>query len=371
MKIGVAKEIKDKEHRIALTPEGARRLAGSGHEVRVEGGAGTGSGFSDEEYTAVGAKITDAATAWNADLVLKVKEPMPSEYRYLQGQIVFTYFHLAGVPRTLTEALLGSGTTAIAYETVEDSTGRLPLLAPMSAIAGNMATLMGAYYLARFNHGRGVQLGRVMGEPHGKVVIIGDGVVGRHAAATAVGMGATVHIAGEFAEREAELKREVSPDLHYLISTPDTIAREIRDADLLVGAILLHGAKAPHVVTESMVRNMLNGAVVVDVSIDQGGCIETSRPTSHSDPVYERHGVIHYCVTNMPGAYPRTSTIALENATFPYVSRLADQGLGGVASDPGFLRGLNTYQGYITCEPVAEALDMGTRYRALTEFSFH
>lgn len=370
MKIGVAKEIKDKESRIALTPEGARRLASAGHEVRVECGAGVGSGFPDEEYVSAGAKITDTSTAWDSDIVLKVKEPMPSEYGHLQGQIVFTYFHLAGVPRALTEALLRSSTTAIAYETVEDSSGRLPLLAPMSAIAGNMATLMGAYYLARFNRGRGVQLGRIMGEPHGKVVIIGDGVVGRHAAATAAGLGATVHVAGEFADRESKLKREVSPDLHFLISTPETIAREIRDTDLLVGAVLVHGAKAPHVVTESMVREMPTGAVIVDVSIDQGGCIETSRPTSHSDPVYERHGVIHYCVTNMPGAYPRTSTIALGNATFPYVSRLADQGLGGVASDPGFLRGLNTYRGYITCEPVAEALDMKPRYHPVTDFSF-
>jgi len=370
MKIGVVKEIKDKENRIALTPQSTGGLVGAGHVVRVESGAGNGSGFTDEEYVSAGAEIADTAATWDVDLVLKVKEPMPPEHRYLQGQIVFTYFHLAGVPRALTEALLRSGTTAIAYETVEDDAGRLPLLAPMSAIAGNMASLMGAYYLARFNRGRGVQLGRVLGEPHGKVVIIGDGVVGRHAAATASGMGATVYVAGEFAEREAELKRDVSADLHFLVSTREAIAREIRDADLLVGAVLLHGAKAPHVVTEPMVRDMPNGAVIVDVSIDQGGCIETSRPTSHSDPVYERHDVIHYCVTNMPGAYPRTSTIALGNATFPYVSRLADEGLPGVASDPGFLRGLNTYQGHITCKPVADALDMPERYRPTTDFSF-
>lgn len=369
MKIGVAKEIKDKENRIALTPQGAGRLTAAGHNVRIERGAGTGSGFPDEEYAVTGAKVTDTETAWDSDLVLKVKEPMPQEYDFLRGQIVFTYFHLAGVPGALTEALLRSGTTAIAYETVEDSSGKLPLLAPMSAIAGNMASLMGAYYLAGFNRGRGVQLGRVLGEPHGKVVIIGDGVVGRHAAATAAGMGATVCVAGEFAGREADLRREVPADVRFVVSSPETIALEIVDTDLLVGAVLLHGAKAPHVVSEDMVRDMPRGSVIVDVSIDQGGCIATSRPTSHSDPVYERHGVIHYCVTNMPGAYPRTSTIALDNATFPYVSRLAGAGLAALKSDPGFLRGLNTFDGYITCEPVANALDMEDSYRPASELS--
>jgi len=324
MKIGVVKEIKEEEYRVALTPDGASALIGHGHAVLVEEGAGLGSGFADEAYRAAGATLCDTAQAWNTDLVMKVKEPLAAEYVWLGEQIVFTYFHLAGVARRLTETLLARGTTAIAYETLEDEAGRLPLLAPMSAVAGNMATSMGSYYLARFNGGKGVQLGCVLGSCHGKVVVIGDGVVGRHAARVADSMGAAVFLAGRKPEREPQLKKAISPRMQFFLSTPDRIGRHLEEADLVIGAVLRHGAKAPHVVTEPMVKAMQPGSVAVDVSIDQGGCIETSRPTSHGAPVYERFGVIHYCVANMPGAYPRTSTLALTTATLPYALQLAD-----------------------------------------------
>ncbi len=363
MKIGVVKEIKEEEYRVALTPAGASALIDRGHAVLVERGAGFGSGFADEEYHDVGAIICGTAQAWNTDMVMKVKEPMESEYAYLGGQIVFTYFHLAGVVGSLTETLLARGTTAIAYETLEDEAGRLPLLAPMSAVAGNMATLMGSYYLAGFNHGKGVQLGCILGSCHGKVVVIGDGVVGQHAARVADSMGASVFLAGRKPEREPQLKKKISDKIHFFLSTPDRIGRHLKEADLVIGAVLRHGAKAPHVVTEQMVKSMQPGSVVVDVSIDQGGCIETSRPTSHIAPVYERFGVIHYCVTNMPGAYPRTATIALTTATLRYAMRLADQGLAVLQDDEGFKKAVNICQGYVTCRPVAEGLDLIDRYR--------
>ena len=363
MKIGVVKEIKEEEYRMALTPAGASALINHGHAVLVEEGAGLGSGFADEEYRGAGATICDTAQAWNTDMVMKVKEPMESEYTYLGGQIVFTYFHLAGVARSLTETLLARGTTAIAYETLEDEVGRLPLLAPMSAVAGNMATLVGSYYLARFNRGKGVQLGCVLGSCHGKVVVIGDGVVGQHAARVADSMGASVFLAGRKPEREPQLKRSVSDRIHFFLSSPDQIGRHLKEADLVVGAVLRHGAKTPHVVTEQMVKSMQPGSVIVDVSIDQGGCIETSRPTSHLAPVYEQFGVIHYCVTNMPGAYPRTATIALTTATLPYAMRLANQGLPALKDDDGFRKAVNTCQEYVTCRAVAEGLDLMDRYK--------
>ena len=251
----------------------------------------------------------------------------------------------------------------MAYETVEDEHGRLPLLAPMSAVAGNMAAMMGAYYLARFNRGKGVLLGRVQGRSHGKVVVVGDGVVGRHAGASAAGLGARVFVCGRHPERAEGLRRAVSPDMVFVQSMPEQIARHVKDADLVVGAVLRRGARAPHVVSEAMVRSMEPGSVIVDVSIDQGGCVETSRPTSHSDPVYLSHGIIHYCVTNMPGAYPRTSTIALTDATLPYIAQLAGQGIGALRQDAGFGRGANTYRGHLTCEAVAGDLGMRDRYR--------
>jgi alanine dehydrogenase len=364
MRIGVVKEIKDKENRVSLTPVGAKALSGTGHEVLIQEGAGNGSCFTDEEYLLAGAKIVSLAEAWQADLVLKVKEPIASEFTYLDKQILFTYLHLAGVTRNLTAALLAGRTTAIAYETVEDANGKLPLLAPMSAVAGNMAVTMGSYYLARFNGGKGVQLGSVLGQRSGKVVILGDGVVGQHAAAVANGMGANVYIAGRHPKRREMLQKEIGPDLHFFLSEREQIAHHLQDADLIVGAVLLPGAKAPHLVTTDMVQRMQPGSVIVDVSIDQGGCIETSRPTTHSDPVYEKHGIIHYCVTNMPGAYPCTSTQALTAATLPYVMKLADNGLDALRQDAGFAQGMNTWQGYITRKEIAAALDMEGRFKA-------
>ena len=326
-----------------------------------------GVGFLDQAYVNAGARIVSVDAAWDTEMVVKVKEPLESEYKFLGDQILFTYLHLAGVTKALTETLLTKKTTAVAYETVEGRHGRLPLLAPMSAVAGNMATLMGSYYLAKFNNGKGVQLGTVLDQQHGKVVIIGDGVVGLHAAKVAVGMGAEVYLFGKHSEREAQLKKDISTKLKFVISQPESIARHVQDADLVVGAVLLHGAKAPHVVSENMVRRMQRGSVIVDVSIDQGGCIETSHPTSHSQPVFEKHGVIHYCVTNMPGAYPKTSTTALNSATLPYTLKLADKGIQALRENSELARGLNTYHGYITYQPVAESLDLMMYYRAFTD----
>ena len=365
MRIGVVKEIKDKENRVALTPEGAKKLAAAGHVILVEDNAGLNSGFSNEEYKNGGAKIVDAETAWSADLVVKVKEPLEQEYKFLKNQIVFTYFHLAGVTKTLTEALLKNNTTAIAYETVEDGYNRLPLLAPMSAVAGNMAVQVGSYYLAKFNNGKGTLIGEVLGHFYGKVVIIGDGVVGRHAAKTSYGMGANVYLFGRHEERMDNLREFIGRKAHVFLSTPENISEHIKDADLVIGAVLLPGAKAPYVIAEKMVKTMQPGSVIVDVSIDQGGCIETSKPTTHSNPVFVKHGVTHYCVTNMPGAYPRTSTIALTAATLPYILKLAEKGINALKEDKGFAKGLNTYNGCITYKPVADALGMMDRFREL------
>jgi alanine dehydrogenase len=363
MKIGIPREIKDQEGRVAMTPAGVRRLVEAGHEVLVESGAGQGAGFSDQEYIEAGARLCMAEQAWDRELVLKVKEPLPSEYEFLRAQMLFTYLHLAAAPRDLTETLLQRNTTAIAYETLEDGSGLLPLLAPMSAIAGNMAALMGAYYLARSHGGSGVQLGQVLGVHHGRVFIIGDGVVARHAASSAYGLGADVVVAGLDPHKGERMRREIGERLEFVISTPASIAQYAREADLLVGAVLRHGARAEYVVSESVVKTMRPGSVIVDVSIDQGGCVETSRPTSHSSPVYEAHGVIHYCVTNMPGAYPRTSTHALSEAVLPYALRLAGQGLQALRDDAGFGKALNTYQGNLTSRPVAESLGMLEQYR--------
>ena len=363
MQIGVITEIKDQEHRVALTPTGAAALSQAGHTVLVQAGAGCGAGFADAHYRDVGARIVAVAQAWEADLVLKVKEPLAAEYSYLREQILFTYLHLAGVSQALTEALLRQKTTAVAYETVEDTQGRLPLLAPMSAIAGNMAITIGSYYLAAYNHGKGVQLGSVLGTRYGTVVILGDGVVGQHAASTAYGMGAQVLLGGRDHRREAQLKRDITPALGFFATTTANLSQVLPKADLVVGAVLVRAAKAPHLVTEAMVQRMQPGSVIVDVSIDQGGCVATSRPTSHSDPVFEQHGVIHYCVPNMPGAYPATATMALTTATLPYVLHLADQGLDALRADPGFGKGVNTYQGSVTSQPVAETLGLLAQYQ--------
>ena len=365
--IGVIKEIKNNEHRVALTPEGANVLVQAGHRVLVQYNAGEGSGFSDTDYQAAGCQTVALEDAWDAELVLKVKEPLTSEYGYLKQQILFTFLHLAGVSPHLTQRLLDAGTTAVAYGTVKDPQGKLPLLAPMSAVAGNMAVTIGNYYLARPNQGKGMLLGSVLGKHYGKVAILGDGVVGRHAASTAIGMGANTVIFSRHQERTAELQRSISDKLRVALSTPEIIAEELRDTDLLIGAVLHPGGRAPHLVTEKMVASMEPGSVIVDVSIDQGGCIETSRPTSHGKPVFSAHGVTHYCVTNMPGAYPRTSTIALTNATLDYVLSLAEGGISALRSDPYFAEGLNTYRGYITNYPVAESLEMLSKFKAFEE----
>ena len=364
MDIGIPTEIKDNENRVALTPAGAAALVADGHRVYVQRGAGVGSGFSDEEYAAAGATLTDAAGAWGCELVVKVKEPLPAEYGYLRGQLLFTYLHLAGVTPSLTEALLDSRTTAIGYETVRDASGHLPLLAPMSAIAGNMAVAVGAWYLAKPHGGIGVQLGRVLGEGHGRVLVIGDGVVGSHAAASAAALGAAVIVYGIDPARGQALRQQV-PQADWRRSTPDAIAAELPQADLLIGAVLLPGARAPHLVSAAQVRQMRPGTVIVDVSIDQGGCIETARPTSHSDPVYRVDGVIHYCVTNMPGAYPRTATLALTQATLPYLKQLATGGRRALRENPALGAGVNTCDGFVICPAVAEALGLQARYHPL------
>jgi len=355
MRVGVVKELKVREKRVALTPQGTAALVAHQHQVFIEQDAGLGSGFSDGDYRQAGGQIVSTAQAWASDLVLKVKEPEASEYAYFKRQIVFTYLHLAGAPPALTQALLTSGTTAIAYETVEDASGHLPLLAPMSAVAGSMAVTIGNYYLAGFNGGKGMLLAQLFDERFGKVLVIGDGVVGLHAARLADSLGAAVYLCGRYPERQNELKAFVSNRLNFVVSTPENIAAELADTDLLIGAVLQRGGRAPHLVTEAMVKNMQPGSVIVDVSIDQGGCIETMRATTHDDPVFEKHGVIHYGVTNMPGAYPRLSTMAMTQATLPYVLKLADRGLAALQDDAGFARGLNTHEGKITCEAVAQA----------------
>jgi alanine dehydrogenase len=368
MRIGVPRETKDNESRVGLTPHGVGALRARGHEVVVERGAGSGCGFPDADYTAAGAALGNTAQAWDRDLVIKVKEPLEPEYPQLRGQIVFTYLHLAGAPLRLTEALVASRTTAIAYETIEDSRGGLPLLAPMSAVAGAMAPIVGAYYLAKFNGGRGTLLASVLGGAHGKVVIVGDGVVGRHACDAASGLGAAVVVLGVTPQRAKEFERP-GARIRYLSSTEQNLMQELPDTDVLIGGVLRRGARAPHVVTEQMVKRMPQGSVIVDVSIDQGGCVETSRPTSHSHPVFVAHGVTHYCVTNMPGAYPRTSTLALTEATLPYALKLADRGMAATADDSGFAKGVNTHAGRITYRAVADALGLAAQYtdfRAVT-----
>lgn len=367
MDIGVVKEIKNQEYRVALTPHHVLELTQSGHKVLVENNAGIGSGFSNDDYRSAGAELCGTAQTWDVDLVLKVKEPLAEEYTFLQGQMLFTFLHLAGADPVLTKTLLDSKTSALAYETLEDEHGHLPLLAPMSAIAGNMATQVGSYYLARTYGGKGVQLGRVLGSGHGKVLVIGDGVVGQHAATVACALGAEVTIAGLFPERMTVLKQRIAPQLHCIESTTENINAEIDSTDLVIGAVLCHGQKAPFVISKPMVKAMQSGSVIVDVSIDQGGCIETSRPTSHDHPIFVLHGVIHYCVTNMPGAFPRTSTLALTTTTWPYIERLVAGSMEELKDDPVLLTALNTYRGYVVNAAVAESLGLNARFRHIDE----
>jgi alanine dehydrogenase len=357
MRIGVVKEIKPDEYRVALTPAGARELLQRGHEVLVETGAGVGSAFSDADYEGVGARLTTVEDVWaTADLVLKVKEPLPDEYgRLRDGLVLFTYLHLAADER-LTNALIESGATCIAYETVESDDGRLPLLAPMSEVAGRLSAQAGAHFLEKPRGGRGLLLGGVAGVPPARVVVLGGGMVGYNAAVIALGLGAQVRILDKSVDRLRYLEEILSGRVELVYSSSLEVEKSVLEADLVIGAVLIPGARAPKLVTEEMIAGMKENAVVVDVSIDQGGCFATSRPTTHSDPVYRVGSVTHYCVSNMPGAVPVTSTFALTNVTLPYVEAIADLGVReAVAGDPALARGVNVLDGKLTYEAVAEA----------------
>jgi alanine dehydrogenase len=359
MRVGVPKEIKDHEDRVGLVPSSVAELVHHGHEVLVERGAGMGAGLGDDQYTAAGARIVDGAEeVFQSEMIVKVKEPLAVERKRLRrGQVLFTYLHLAP-DRAQTEDLLKSGVTAIAYETVTSPSGTLPLLTPMSEVAGRLAPQVGAHYLERAAGGRGVLLGGVPGVPPAEVVVLGGGVSGTHAATIALGMGATVFVV----DRSAEVLRRLAaqfPGLRTIFSTRDALGAILRRADLLVGAVLVPGAAAPKLVTREMVASMKPNSVIVDIAIDQGGCCETSKPTSHSNPTYVEEGVIHYCVTNMPGAVARTSTFALNNATLPFALALADKGWRkAIAEDQHLCNGLNVHEGKVTCRPVAEALGL-------------
>ena len=361
MIIGIPKEIKDNEYRVAQTPGGVAMLVQHGHQVLVQAGAGEGSGFSDEEYRQAGAEIvTDAAEVWKrADMILKVKEPLPQEYDYLRpGLLLFTYLHLAADER-LTHELMKRQVTAIAYETVELDDGRLPLLVPMSEVAGRMAVQIGAHYLEKTQGGRGKLLGGIPGVRPADVVIIGGGTVGINAAKIALGMGAHVVIIEKNPDRLRYLDEVLHGNLTTLASNPRNIEDSVRVADLVIGAVLIPGARAPILVSRDLVAKMKPGSVIIDVAVDQGGCVETIRPTTHSHPTYVVDGVIHYGVTNMPGAVPRTSTYGLSNATLPYALMLADLDFEeAVSQNKALARGVNTYKGHITHHAVAEAFGL-------------
>ena len=367
MLIGVPKEVKDHETRVGLVPSGVTALREAGHEVLVQSTAGEGSALTDREYMQAGAAILPKAEeVWRrADLVVKVKEPQPREYGYLRpGLILFTYLHLAPLPE-LTNRMLETKVNGVAYETIHDADGSLPLLTPMSEVAGRMAVQVGAQYLEAPNGGRGVLLGGVPGVAPANCVIIGGGVVGTNAAKIALGMGAHVTIIDQNLNRLRQLDDIFNGQIVTLASNSWTISETLKHADLVVGAVLIPGASAPKVVRREMIANMKRGAVVVDVAIDQGGCFETSRATTHTEPVYFVDGVVHYCVSNMPAAVPHTSTFALTNATFPYLLELANKGLERACTDhPGLREGVNTYNGYVTHAGVAES--QGRQWRELT-----
>jgi alanine dehydrogenase len=363
MKVGLPREIKDNEYRVGMVPAGVDALVKDGAQVLVERGAGDGSGFTDQEYVDAGAVLVETADElWSeADLIVKVKEPVSDEYGRLRpGQIVYGYFHLAPLPE-LTRVLVERQVQSVAYETITNDRGQLPLLTPMSEIAGRMATIVGTYYLQRPRGGRGVLIGGVPGVRPGLVVVIGAGTVGLNATKMAMGLGAQVSVLDVDIERLRYLDDLYFGRIETLMSNPRYVADALRKADLVVGGVLIPGAHAPKVVTREMVANMKPGAVVVDVAVDQGGCCETTRPTTHSNPVYEVAGVLHYCVTNMPGAMPRTSTLALTNVTLPYARKIARVGLAAAVREDRHLRnGINTYDGHVTCRPVAE--DQGLPY---------
>jgi alanine dehydrogenase len=361
MLVGVPKEIKTKEFRVGLVPASVRELVNHGHRVFVESGAGLGIGFGDDAYTAAGAVIAGSAAAVFAavDMIVKVKEPQPAEIELLRpGQVLFTYLHLAA-DKAQTEGLLRSGATCIAYETVTDSRGGLPLLAPMSEVAGRMAVQAAAHYLEKEQGGAGILLGGVPGVRAAKVVILGGGIAGTNAARMAMGMEASVTVIDKSLQRLYEIDLQFGSKLQTLFSTLETIEQEVASADAVIGAVLAAGAAAPKLVRRSVVAQMRPGSVIVDISIDQGGCFETSRPTTHDLPAYIEEGVIHYCVTNMPGAVPRTSAFALNNATLPFVLALADKGWRtALAEDTNLLNGLNIHAGSVTNPAVARDLQL-------------
>jgi alanine dehydrogenase len=357
MRIGVPKEVKDHESRVGIVPAGVKGLVDAGHQVIVQSGAGSLSSMPDSEYKHAGAEIAGtAAEVWSrAEMVVKVKEPIESEFGLLRdGLLLFTFLHLAPLPK-LTEQLLKNNVTGIAYETIRDKHNRLPLLTPMSEVAGRMSVQVGAAYLEKERGGRGVLLGGVPGVPPAQVCIIGGGTVGTNAAKIALGMGALVVLIDLNLDRLRELDDIFNGRLYTVSSNSYNIAKAVKHADLVIGGVLIPGAAAPKLVSKAMVKDMKPGAVIVDVAIDQGGCIETARPTTHSDPAFVVDGVVHYCVTNMPAAVPNTSTLALTNATFPYVMKLAQHGLAAVKCDQGFREGVNTYRGHVTCAGVAES----------------
>jgi alanine dehydrogenase len=367
MRIGVAKEIKPDEHRVALTPAGARELAQKGHEVVVEQGAGEGSALPDAAYEAVGARIASVDDVWGScDLVLKVKEPLAVEFdRLREGLILFTYLHLAA-DEVLTRALLDSGAICIAYETVETDDRQLPLLAPMSEVAGRLATQMGAWALEKAQGGRGILLGGLPGVPPAKVVVLGGGIVGYNAALIAVGMQADVWVLDKSVQRMRDLEMMLDGRITLAMSNQLAIDEAVENADLVIGAVLIPGARAPKLITREMLPALKPGAALVDVAIDQGGCFETSHPTTHSDPVYIVDGIVHYCVSNMPGAVPITSTAGLTNVTLPYVEQIADLGVReAIARSRPLGRGVNVFEGKLTYEAVADA--HGLDYSPLDE----
>lgn len=358
MRIGVPKEIKNNENRVAMTPAGVVNLLKYGHEVRIEKGAGLGSGFTDEDYTAAGALLVDTAKeAWAMEMVMKVKEPLPSEYPYFrEGLILFTYLHLAPEPE-LTKALIDNKVIGIAYETVQLANRALPLLTPMSEVAGRMAPQVGAQFLEKVNGGKGILLSGVPGVQRGTVTIIGGGVAGTNAAKMAIGLGAKVTIIDTNPDRLRQLDDIFGSEVTTLISNPYNIAEAVKESDLVIGAVLIPGAKAPKLVTDEMIQSMKPGGVVVDIAIDQGGIFETTdRITTHDNPTYEKYGVVHYAVANMPGAVPRTSTIALTNVTVPYALQIANKGYQQAClENEALLKGINTLDGFVTYEAVAEA----------------
>lgn len=361
MRIGVPTEIKNNENRVAMTPAGVVNLMKFGHEVYIENGAGLGSGFTDEDYAVAGASIVATAKeAWSYDMVMKVKEPLPSEYGYFrEGLILFTYLHLAPEPE-LTKALVENKVIGIAYETVQLPNGTLPLLTPMSEVAGRMAPQIGAQFLEKVNGGKGILLSGVPGVQRGTVTIIGGGVAGTNAAKMAIGLGAKVTMIDLNPDRLRQLDDIFGTDVTTLMSNPYNIAEAVKESDLVIGAVLIPGAKAPKLVTEAMIQAMTPGSVVVDIAIDQGGIFETTdRITTHDNPTYEKHGVVHYAVANMPGAVPRTSTIALTNVTVPYAVQIANKGYKKACLDnDALLKGVNTLGGYVTYGAVAESLGL-------------